>query len=307
MTDAAPGLTPKLRPRSDLKASLALLGSAACWGLAAVMSRDLLSGMTAPTLLVIQLTASVATLLAMARAQPPWRFRSRAFAKASSFGVLEPGLTFALALAGLSLTTAGSATIIGAAEPLLIVAMSWILFRQVPSRRLLVCIGVAVIGLALVSSEAWTGSAGSSLTGNLLVFLGTTFAALYVVLSSRVAADFPAATLAAAQQAVGLVFAILVFGVLQALGLDQQDWHILTLPQVGYAALSGIVQYALAFWLYLIGLKSVSANAAGLWLALVPLFGLSGAYLWLEEVPTLPMLAGAGLIVGAVAAYQRRP
>ena len=271
------------------------------------MSRDLLAGMTAATLLVVQLTASVATLLAMSHAHPPWRLRSRAFAQASSFGVLEPGLTFALGLAGLSLTTAGSASVIGATEPLLIVALSWILYGQVPARRLLICIGVAVIGLGLVSSEAWSGTAGSSRTGNLLILLGTSFAALYVVLSSRVAADFPAASLAAGQQAVGLLFAIIVFGTLQAFGLDRQDWHALAWPQIGYAALSGVVQYALAFWLYLVGLKSVSANAAGLWLALVPLFGVSGAYVWLGEVPTVAMLAGAGLIVGSVAAYQRRP
>ena len=290
----------------DATAPLALFGSAVCWGLATVMSRDLLSVMTAPTLLVVQLTASVATLLVMSLAQPPWRFRTKAFATAGSFGLLEPGLTFTLALAGLSLTSAGRASIIGASEPLMIVALSWVVYRQHPSGRLLACICVAVVGLGLVVSEAWGGSERSSLVGDLLILLGTAFAALYVVLSSRVAADFPAATLAAAQQGVGLVFAVGVLVILQALGVDRQDWHTITPPQIGYAALSGVVQYALAFWLYLTGLKTLSANVAGLWLALVPLFGMCGAYLWLGEVPTMAMLAGASLIVGAVAAHQRR-
>jgi len=72
-----------------------------------------------------------------------------------------------------------------------------------------------------------------------------------------------------------------------------------------YAALSGVVQYALAFWLYLIGLKTLSAGAAALWLTLIPIFGVSGAYLWLGEIPTVPMLLGMALILGAVNAGRR--
>lgn len=49
-----------------------------------------------------------------------------------------------------------------------------------------------------------------------------------------------------------------------------------------------------------IGLRYLSPAVAGLWLTLVPIFGLFGAYVWLAEVPTPLML------VWAVNHYWRR-
>jgi len=43
-----------------------------------------------------------------------------------------------------------------------------------------------------------------------------------------------------------------------------------------------------------------ASDAAGLWLTLIPVFGVTGAYVWLGERPTVLMLLGMGLIVGAV-------
>lgn len=56
-------------------AMLAMVGSAACWGLATVMSRDLLSAVSPLRLLVVQLMASVMVLLLLAAPRFPWRYR----------------------------------------------------------------------------------------------------------------------------------------------------------------------------------------------------------------------------------------
>ena len=66
------------------------------------------------------------------------------------------------------------------------------------------------------------------------------------------------------------------------------------------AAISGVVQYALAFWLYLIGLRNLAPAVAGLWLTLIPVFGVAGSYLWLGERPTALMLLGGVLIILAI-------
>ncbi|MFC6356008.1 DMT family transporter [Luethyella okanaganae] len=278
----------------------AMIGSAACWGFATVMSRDLLSTMTSTSLLVIQLVASVITLLCLAIPHMPWRYRSTGITRAALIGILEPGLTYSIGLVGLSLTSAGSASVISATEPILIVLVAWLLLRQRPSLRLIGCIAVAVAGLLMVSGEALLEPEQASPLGDGLIVLATLFGASYVVLSSRVTANFPAATLASAQQIVGLIFAIGVFAIVQALGLERQLFAQLSASTVAYAALSGVVQYALAFWLYLIGLRYLTPAAAGLWLTLVPVFGLFGAYVWLSEVPSFLMLAGASMIIVAV-------
>lgn len=288
-------------------AILAMIGSAACWGFATVMSRDLLSSMSSARLLVIQLAGSVLFLLVLSSPNYPWRFRSRRLLIGALVGVLEPGLTYAVGLVGLSMTTAGSASVISATEPMLIVIIAWFLLGEPPGARVLASIATAVGGVALVS---WTGLStrgDAAFAGDALVVLATLSAASYVVLSGRFVPDFPVATLASAQQIVGLVFAIAVFAGQSLAGQVQGAFTDMPPILLGYAALSGIVQYALAFWLYLKGLKSLSASAAGLWLTLVPVFGLFGAWVWLGELPSTTTLAGAALIVAAVISGNLSP
>jgi drug/metabolite transporter (DMT)-like permease len=46
-----------------------------------------------------------------------------------------------------------------------------------------------------------------------------------------------------------------------------------------WGAAGGLVYYALAFWWYLIGLQRAPASLAALFLNLIPIFGVGGAYL----------------------------
>lgn len=285
----------------------AMIASAACWGIATVMSRDLLASLSAPGLLVVQLVASLAFLSVLTVRERPARHVTSPLARAALPGVLEPGLAYTVGLIGLSMTTAGHAAVISSAEPVFIVALSWLLLRERPARRLLVCILVAIGGLLLIAGggETGEGAAGASLAGDTLVVLATIFAAGYVVFSARVARGFPSATLAFAQQTVGLLFAVSVYGTAAGLGIVPPLWSGLDAALLGYAALSGIVQYALPFWLYLIGLRRLRASTAGLYLTLTPLFGIAGAFLWLGEQPHLAMLVGTVLVLTAVIAGSR--
>lgn len=283
----------------------AMIGSAACWGLAMVISRGLLDRFTPPALLVVQLTASVLVLMLLAIPEHPTRYLDRRLAKAASVGLLEPGLTYIVGLAGLALTTASNASVISATEPLLIVALAWLLLRQRVSRRLLAAILAAAVGIVLVSAPNLGGGIGSDqIVGDALVLVSTLFAAGYVVVSSRFTGSIPPATLAAPQQLVGLALAVVFLAGTHLLGYYQQTWALITPPILAFAALSGVVQYALAFWLYLIGLKQLAPAAAGLWLSLTPVFGILGGLLWLGEVPTLLMLVGTVVILGALVAAR---
>lgn len=286
--------------RHRLIATAAMIGSAACWGGATVMSRDLLYQFQSSSLLVIQLAASVVALMLLAARHRPWRYVTASLGKVSLTGILEPGLAYSIGLWGLSLTSAGSASIIGSSEPIFIIVLAWMLSGGLPSRRLLSCVLAAMAGLLLVSWDALTAGGTSTLGGNLLIVLGTVFAAAYVVLSARFATQFPAAILAGGQQLIGLACAVALFLTVKAAGAPATHGPQVAWSLILYAAASGVVQYALAFWLYLLGLRYFSASAASLWLALIPVFGVGGAYFWLHEIPTAPMLLGTVLIIGAV-------
>lgn len=285
-------------------AVIVMVLSAACWGSATVMSKGALAAFSPPVLLSLQLTASVTFLwvaVALTRQKVVLDAGTR---RAALSGLLEPGLAYATGTFGLMLTTAGNASLIATTEPLLIVALAWLLFRERVAIRTGAAILAAMAGVAIVTGVHNNGDTGS-LLGDGLVVLGTLFAALYVVVSSRLVSHVPPVALAALQQSVGLVFALVLL--VAWLPLEAIIGEIVRADagQIALALVSGVVQYALAFWLYLIGLKRFKASTAALFLTLTPVFGLSGAALFLGEAIQVSQVVGALIIAAAIASARR--
>jgi len=67
-----------------------------------------------------------------------------------------------------------------------------------------------------------------------------------------------------------------------------------------WAVISGLVYYALAFWFYITGLKRMSATEAGMYLNLIPIFGVVGACIFLGDRLTPIQWIGAIFILFAV-------
>lgn len=278
----------------------AMVLSAACWGFATVISKGALSAFSPPMLVSLQLVASVAFLWIVVAVNRQVVAIDRNTRLAALSGVLEPGLAYAFGTFGLLLTTAGNASLIATTEPLLIAVLAWILFRERVNGGTAMAIVAAMAGVAMVTSAHDTGSTESPL-GDGLVVLGTLFAALYVVVSSRLVTKVRPVALAALQQSVGLVFAAMFLLVWSSPQGIRADLAGADRAMVALALFSGIVQYALAFWLYLIGLQRLPASTAALFLTLTPIFGIAGAAAFLGEDVTLMQGSGALIIVAAVA------
>lgn len=298
-------MTGAVLARGRAVAVAAMVGSAAAWGGATVMTKGALDAFPPFTLLALQLSASVAVLwgavLALGLRIGPMRPALRAGAT----GVFEPGLAYAVGVQGLALTTAGNASVVAAMEPVFVLLLVWAVFGARPDRVLAGAVAAAFAGVCLVSLPGAGGLGGGAVRGDALVLLGTVFAAVYVVSSSRLLAATPPLVLTCLQQSVGLGVALGVLSLALALGAER----IPAAPGAGMLALalaSGVVQYAAAFWLYLVGLRHLPVGVAGLFLTLTPLFGMSGGMLFLGEAATAPQLLGAALILGAVATVVRR-
>jgi len=278
---------------------LFMIGSAGCWGLASVIGKVALAEVPPMTLLVLQLLASIsalwlATLLSGARRRPSGRDNVAAMA-----GLLEPGAAYAIGTVGLLLTSASSTSLISAAEPIIIILLGLALLRERATAGVVAAAFGTALGLALFV-EGDEGGRASRL-GDLLVLLATVSAALYVIVSARFGGALDPLHTAARQQTVGFLLAIALFGVGVALELERPaairwSWSLLLVVVGG-----GLVQYALAFWLYLLGLRHLPVNVAGLFLALTPVFGLGGAHAWLGETFNPGQLTGALIVVLAVA------
>jgi drug/metabolite transporter (DMT)-like permease len=286
-----------------LSASLAAL----CWGAATVLSKVALEQVTPVTLLVAQLGASVVLLWAVAVA---WRIpvgRARDIVRYAWLGLLEPGLAYLLGLIGLTDLTAGGATLIQSSEAILIVAVSALLLRERTAPRIVLLSVVALLGLVPAIGSFDAGAvAGNGPFGITLMFVATATAAFYVVMSSRIASQTNPIVIVAWQQTVAFAFAALLLpmeGLLVGPGAAAATQHSLALWAV--VIVSGVIQYALAFSLYMHALSNIRANVAGTFLNLTPVFGVAIAYVCLHESLSLLQLIGAAVTIAAVMLISR--
>lgn len=292
--------------------SIVMICSAGCWGSATVMSKAVLGQIPPVSLLVLQLLASISFLWGILFALKwggylSFRVRLSDFRWAVS-GVLEPGLAYLLTLLGLRHVSASQAGLIVTTEPIMVMFLaSWLLHEKVTPRFFGLSV-LALLGVAL--TVEWAPGlndqvVNSNFSGVLLVFLGTIAAALYVVLSKRSASQHDALYLAALQQTCGLVFVCLMWpyfwdnGEADLLGLIDSK-------TLAWAVISGVVQYALAFWAYLVAVRRMPVSQATVFLNLIPLFTLSGAALFLNEHLSLSQWSGAAIILLAIGLLKER-
>jgi drug/metabolite transporter (DMT)-like permease len=266
-----------------------------CWGSAIVMSKDALQVLSPDTLLVVQLLASTVfvwtVLLCRRTPRLPWRTS----VKIGALGWLEPGLAYFFSLAGLASTRAGIASLLQATEAFMVMVLASVLLRQ-RLKPIAVLLGVmALIGVVLATGIGLGGGADQpSIGGPLLVLLGTFCAALYVTLSSRLVGDHEPLYMVGMQQ---------LFALPLALALAFREPFALAPLAKGPLALiiaSGILQYSLAFWFYLLAMRHLSARTAGMFLSLIPIIALVGAYVFLGEALRVGQWAGVAIVLAAI-------
>jgi drug/metabolite transporter (DMT)-like permease len=217
-------------------------------------------------------------------------------ARAGATGLIEPGLAYAVGVPGLALTTAGNAAVIAALEPVFVLFGVWLLYGNRPGATGMGAVATAVAGVALVSLPAAGGLGAGSLPGDALVLLGTALAAVYVLASSRLAPTMPALLLTALQQTAGLILAAGLTAAALVAGWQALPAQV-DAAMLALAVAAGLIQYALAFWLYLVGLKGLPPGLAGVFLTLTPVFGVMGGVLFLGETVAASQMAGIALVI----------
>jgi probable blue pigment (indigoidine) exporter len=279
-----------------------LVAAAACWGVGTVITKQVLTDVRPLTLLPVQLLASCTFLTVVAvatRSRVTW---SPAMRRLTALGVLNPGLAYAVSLIGLTLITASLSVLLWATEPLLILLLAVAVLREHVPKRVAAAMVLALAGVVLVVYSP--GPSGSP-TGVALTVAAVAACAVYTVLARRWLLDDASLTVALTQQAAALGFAVLLATAVQVLGGEAWNLSALSAPDWGAAAASGVLYYGLAYWLYLTGLRQVSASVAGSFITLVPVFGVAAGYLVGERL-TARQWVGAMVVVIAMAVMASR-
>ena len=288
---------------SSRRTVLALILAAACWGLGTVVSKRAIAEIPPLTLLPIQLGSSLVALALLMR----WRripFGDPAGSPdLGRLGVLNPGLAYALSLLGLVHITASLSVMIWALEPLLILFLAaWILRERIGP--LLVALSVVALGgMLLVIYEP--GSTGTPL-GVALTVAGVACCAVYTVVTRRwIASADSTAQVVVAQQAYALGLAVVLVAALWFFGGAVRPESV---SPAGWASAigSGVLYYAVAYWLYLAALRNVPASIAAVSFYLIPVFGVAGGFLFLGDRLQPSQWAGALVVLAAIAVILRR-
>lgn len=285
---------------------MALTLAAACWGFATVMTKAALTQIPPLTLLVIQLAVSVAGLWVMVVAQRARLPPRRTAYQLGLLGLLNPGIAYTLSLLGLRLTTASMSSLLWAAEPILILGLARLSLRERLTPIILLFSALAIVGVVLVADVGLKVEAGNTGLGNMLILGGVVCCALYTVLTRRTVAVFDPLVLIALQETFALVWALAIWP-LEFTSVAVDSLAAIPADAWLWAALSGLTYYALAFWFYLTGLKAIPASLAGIFINLIPIFGVGGAYIFLGERLGTLQWAGAAFILVAVFAILGWP
>lgn len=283
---------------SKLVATLAIIGASMCWSIGSLMTKTLVGTFDPLLLLTIQLSASTTILWAVVLIGHQKIPSLKSSLAISSLGALEPGLAYLCSTIGLQFSSAGAAALIFSIEPALITVLSWLIVGDPISGARASGLLLSLTGVILVGMEY--GASYEINFGLLLILLSTLLAALYVTLNQSIQTSFTTPVIRAAlQQSFALTF--IAATCLLFYHPDKNKVAPMTFgSNFIWMLVSGIVQYAFAFWLFHISVRKLSATHIAPFLCLIPVFTVVGAYIYLDEQLGTLQCLGAALIISAL-------
>ena len=208
--------------------------------------------------------------------------------------MFEPCLFFLCETFAMKFTTASQGGVIAACFPLCTAVAAWIFLKEKLTRRTIIAIILAVLGVAGSSYFAeGDAKASNPLLGNLLMFGAVLSSTGYAVCVRFISRRYSFLSISAVQ-AIGGTVAFLP--ALFSAPLPQS----VTLPALGGLLYMGVGVGILAYLLLNLSLKYLEAGIVSLFGNLIPVFTLVFAYVLLGERLNLPQVACVGLALFGV-------
>ena len=274
------------------------------WAAGTVISKQLLNTVPPVLFLVLQLAPSAAALWLFTLGRRIPLPRGVTLLWILVLGWLNPGLSYTLSMFGLVHASASVASLMWAAEPIFIVVLAWWFLREQISLPTIMLTTAATCGVYLASGiGAEMVSLDAQATGAALILCGVLCCAVYTVASRRIATDIDPVAIIAIQQSVGLCWALCLLP-FEPPGPGRSQLTDLTMPELLGGVFSGLMYYALAFWFYLVGLRSMTASRTGSFFNLIPVFGIGMAFMFLGERLSVTQWIGAATILISVSWLQ---
>lgn len=186
-------------------------------------------------------------------------------------------------LYGVALSSAVAAGVVMAAIPAAVAVLGWLWLKEKPSMRMGLATALAVFGIALLSaggSDSAAGPTERSWLGHLLLAGAVLCEAAYAVMGKRLTARLSARRITALINLWGLAL-MTPLGIWSALHFDASAVAWWIWPMLLFYALSASVW---SVWLWMTGLRAVSASQAGVFTVMLPISATLVGVLVLGEV-----------------------
>lgn len=285
--------------RGGIAAYGALCASVLFWGLSFTATKVALEHLPPFTILFLRFALACALLAPIALRNGFQAFSHLGLAghaKILGIAIMFPGCYFALETFALRLTSATNASLIAAAIPMVVLALSAAAAGERPALRNVLGVAVSLLGVCLLVGFR----AGPVNAGDALMLGAVASASVYMVAASLLCRNVSPLALTFLQMFWGALFFLPFFLA------DLPNWSEIPAAPLAAVASLGLFATVGAFLAYNFALSRVAAHTASLFINAVPVVAVFGAHLALNETVAAVQAAGGALILASVLAVAAR-
>ncbi|MEW5920496.1 MAG: DMT family transporter [Bacillota bacterium] len=273
-------------------AVLALLSTTIFWGLSFSSTKVLLDSLLPGQVAFFRLILAVPALGLVFWASGQKTVRGRDLLRMAAGGATGVFLYFIFENNGLRFTTAATASLVVSITPALNAVAGTIFYKERHPLMRWCGVLLSIAGVYLII----TGGAAAlpalvNLRGNLLIFLGACTWVVYTRINVPLLLKYNSLTVTFFQSLTGMF----LMGILVMPG--SLDLKVFTPAVILNLAYLGLFCSAAAYFLYLYGLKILGSTTATTFINLIPVFGVLGGAVLLQEVLSGGQLLGAGIVI----------
>jgi len=285
-----------MNDNTRISAHIAMLLAVLFWGVSYVGTKLALDGFP-PLSLAFLRFAFAGLLFALVLALRGWPETTRVFhRKVATLACFLPGLYFIFENYGIKYTTAGKASMIIAMVPVAVSLLSVLVLGEKLTLKRILSLALSLAGIYLLLLY---GKGGGSLfeiaLGDLLMFGAVGAAAVYMLLTRKLCAEYDPILITSFQMIYGGLFFTPFF----LFEVGSIDWVAVNSEQWGALLILTLFSSVGAFFTYNYALKFVPASRASLFVNIVPFVTVLTAWGLLGERLSVPQLGGGLLVIVA--------
>ena len=276
------------------------------WSLNWILGRAIVGHVTPIALTFIRWSIAIVALMpfALPMIRANWPIVRRDWKTIVFLAFWGTGLHNTFSYVGLNFTTATNGVILNSATPVIIVVLSWALYRETITRLQALGIAVSMVGVAAIVSRGDLAALAALAInkGDVIVLVGVTFWAAYTVFLRHKPAELPGLALLTCCGCVGLVFLAPLVAIEMAFFGGRVEVSPLTLAAMLYL---GIFPSVLGYVFWNRAVAEVGPTVSGMFMHLMPPFAGILAWLFLDESIHAYHFAGMALILAGIALTTR--